>query len=254
MTSNTPSSDNHRPDIVFFDAGNTLLHVYPSIGEVYAEVSSTFGCSVSPGEIEAQLLAVWREHLDEVKASPDGLVTSENREYEMWRMLTYTVHDRLPGLTCDPRPWFETLHETFGEARRFRLFPDVEETLGALGEKGCRIGVISNWDSRLEKILDGLGLSECFDVVVISSLVGYSKPHPRIFEIALERAEVPAEAAVHVGDTLRDDVEGARSVGVRAFHLHRNESLGLSNRDLLASPPTKDDARIGALSELLDRL
>jgi putative hydrolase of the HAD superfamily len=254
MTSNPPSGSNHEPNIVFFDAGNTLLHVYPSIGEVYAEVSKAFGCPISPEEIEAQLLDVWREHLDEIKASPEALVTSENREYEMWRTLTYTVHGRLPGLTCEPRPWFEALHSTFGEARRFRLYPEVEQTLEALDKEGIRMGVISNWDSRLEKILDGVGLSKCFDVVVISSLVGYSKPHPRIFEIALEKAGVPADAAVHVGDTLRDDVEGARSAGIRAFHLHRNESLGLSNQKLLAGRATNNDARISSLSELLGRL
>ena len=254
MTNRSSSSENHHPAIVFFDAGNTLLHVYPSIGEVYAEVSKTFGCTVSPAEIEGQLLSVWKQYLDKVKASPEALVTSEKQEVEMWRMLTYTVHKRLPSLTCDPRPWFESLYETFGEARRFRLFPDVDETLSTLGEKGIRLGLISNWDSRLERILKGIGLSQVFEVVVISSLVGYSKPHPRIFEIALEQAGLQAEDAVHIGDTYRDDVEGARTVGIRAFHLHRTQSFGLSNRKLLASPATNDDARIGSLSEVLNRL
>lgn len=248
------STDSHHPGIVFFDAGNTLLHVDPSIGEVYAEVSRSFGCPVSPAEIEGHLLGVWKQHLDKVKASPEALVTSEEQEYEMWRMLTYTVHERVPSLTCDPRSWFEALYQTFGEARRFRLFPDVEETLGALGEKGIRIGVISNWDSRLERILNGIGLSQVFDVVAISSLVGYSKPHPRIFEIALERAGLPPEEAVHVGDTYRDDVEGARSAGIQAFHLKRNENFGLSKPNLLSSMAPNDDARIGSLSELLSRL
>lgn len=254
MTTSSPLSDNQHPGIVFFDAGNTLLHVHPSIGEVYGEVSRAFGCSISPEEIEKHLLGVWKQYLDEIKSSREALVTSEEREYEMWRTLTFTVHERIPNLTCDPRSWFEALYETFGEARRFRLFPDAEETLGTLGEKGIRLGVISNWDARLERILKGIGLSQVFDVVVISSLVGYSKPHPRIFEIALERAGLPAEEAVHVGDTYRDDVEGARSVGIRAFHLHRFESSGLSNRNLWAPPATDDDARIGSLAEILGRL
>jgi putative hydrolase of the HAD superfamily len=239
------------PRIVFFDAGNTLLHVHPSIGQVYSEVSKEFGCSVSPEELEKGLLEAWGEYLKERRyKTAEGLETSEEHEYEMWRTLTYALHDRVSELTCERRPWFEALHKTFGEPRRFRLFPDVMDTLQALDGMGIRIGIISNWDRRLESILGGMGLGELLDVVVISSLVGYSKPHPRIFEIALEKAELSPEEAVHVGDTFRDDIEGAQSVGIRPVLIKRTEGMGISAKYLLSKRPTSDYPFITSLSEL----
>jgi len=168
----------------------------------------------------------------------------------MWRTLTYALHERFPALTCGRRPWFEALHRTFGEARRFRMFPDVAGTFGALEQMGIRIGVISNWDSRLESILAGIGLGARLDVVVISSLVGYSKPHPRIFEIALERSGMAPEEAVHVGDTFRDDVQGAQAAGIRAVLVRRTGGIGMSSRYLLAGRPSPECTTVGSLTEL----
>jgi putative hydrolase of the HAD superfamily len=167
MTEKQPfESHDGLPRIVFFDAGNTLLHVHPSIGQVYAEVSEAFGCSVSPDELEKGLLEVWVNYLKQQRQNhkPEALLTSEKHEYEMWRTLTYALHERVPGLTCERRPWFEALHRTFGEPRRFRLFLDVAETLRALDGMGIRIGIISNWDRRLESILAGVGLSDLMEV------------------------------------------------------------------------------------------
>jgi putative hydrolase of the HAD superfamily len=130
------------------------------------------------------------------------------------------------------------------------MFPDVAETLRALEEMGIRIGVISNWDSRLESILDGIGLGRRLDVVVISSLVGYSKPHPRIFEIALERSGMGPEEAVHVGDTFRDDVQGAQAAGIRAVLLQRSGSIGMASRYLLVGRPSPDCTTVASLTEL----
>jgi putative hydrolase of the HAD superfamily len=115
---------------------------------------------------------------------------------------------------------------------------------------GTRIGIISNWDSRLESILAGLGLSDLFEVVVISSLVGFSKPHPRIFEIALERVGLRPDEAVHVGDTFRDDVEGARSAGIEPVLVKRTEALGISAKYLLSQTTTPDCPHVTSLSDL----
>ena len=66
-----------------------------------------------------------------------------------------------------------------------------------------------------------LGIRDYFDFAVISGLTGYEKPEPEIFHAALSAAAVPPEEAIHVGDSLRDDVAGAQAVGIRAVHLDR---------------------------------
>jgi putative hydrolase of the HAD superfamily len=69
--------------------------------------------------------------------------------------------------------------------------------------------------------LKGLGLAEVFDTVTISSLAHAAKPSPKIFEVALEQHAVEPGEAMHVGDSVRDDVEGATKAGLAAVLLAR---------------------------------
>jgi putative hydrolase of the HAD superfamily len=67
----------------------------------------------------------------------------------------------------------------------------------------------------------GLGIAEAFDTVTISSLAHAAKPAPKIFQLALEKHAVDPEEALHVGDSVRDDVEGATKAGLHAVLLDR---------------------------------
>jgi putative hydrolase of the HAD superfamily len=241
----------HTPHTIFFDAGNTLLKVQPAVGEIYAEVSERLGCSVPATDFESQLAAVWKEHQRRQKDIPDALITSESKEYEAWRRLAHALHRRIDALTCDRDQWFEEVHREFGRPERFQMFPEVPTTLKTLKEKGIRIGLISNWDSRLEGILDGTGLSELLDLVLISSLVGFSKPHKRIFEIALEKEGLTPDQTVHVGDTYRDDIEGAKGAGIRPILIHRKDGMAILTGSI---PPNLDCEVVESLSELSDLL
>lgn len=86
----------------------------------------------------------------------------------------------------------------------------------------ARVVIVSNnlLEEQQEK-LRHCGLDRYVDVLVVSGEVGVSKPHPRIFEVALERAGVAAGEAVMVGDSWANDVEGARAVGIRAVWFNR---------------------------------
>jgi putative hydrolase of the HAD superfamily len=112
----------------------------------------------------------------------------------------------------------------------------VLETLQA---RGLVMGVLSNWDTRLGPLLEGLGLMPYFRHVVLSAVVGWEKPHPRIFASALELAGVPASQVLHVGDNYQQDVVGARQAGIYAVWLRRRGER------------TADCPVIGSLRELL---
>jgi putative hydrolase of the HAD superfamily len=88
--------------------------------------------------------------------------------------------------------------------------------LTRLRERGLTLGVISNFDYRLIPILEGLGLSQFFDSVTISSEAGYAKPAPEIFQIALARHSVIPAQALHIGDSAHLDVVGATAAGLAA--------------------------------------
>jgi putative hydrolase of the HAD superfamily len=102
------------------------------------------------------------------------------------------------------------------------------------------LGIVSNFDSRLFAVLRGLEIAELFDTVTISSLARAAKPSPKIFELALEKHAVDPDDAIHVGDSLRDDVEGATKAGLRAILLARE-----------GKPPVDGILTIRTLSELV---
>ncbi len=89
----------------------------------------------------------------------------------------------------------------------------------AVRGRGIKVGLISNWDSRLHDTLAELRLTELFDAVIVSADHGCEKPDARIFGIALAQLRVEPSRWLHVGDDLDADIAGARRVGGHALHM-----------------------------------
>ena len=106
-------------------------------------------------------------------------------------------------------------------ALEFAPYPDAAPALRELRTAGSRLVIASNWDCSLPDWLAPLGLLDLVDGVVTSADVGAAKPDPALFRRALELAGVPASEAVHVGDSLDNDVDGARAAGIRPLLLKR---------------------------------
>ncbi|HWP68020.1 MAG TPA: HAD family hydrolase, partial [Rectinemataceae bacterium] len=106
-------------------------------------------------------------------------------------------------------------------------YPHVPGVLERLTSKGKRLGVISNWDPSAKPILSNLDLLDRFEIVVISSEVGVSKPDERIFRIALEQAGIAPERCLYVGDNFYDDAVGASAVGMKSLIVNRFETFGV---------------------------
>ncbi|XP_062191754.1 uncharacterized protein LOC133895452 isoform X2 [Phragmites australis] len=80
-----------------------------------------------------------------------------------------------------------------------------------------KLAVVSNFDTRLRKLLKDLNVSDMFDAIVVSSEVGFEKPAPDIFKIALNKIGVEASNAVHVGDDETADKAGANAIGLECW-------------------------------------
>ena len=106
-------------------------------------------------------------------------------------------------------------------ALEFKPFPDVLAALAALRERGHGMVIVSNWDCSLPDWLAPTGILELVTGVVTSADVGAAKPDAAIFHRALELAGVEGSGAVHVGDSLENDVAGARALGIRAILVQR---------------------------------
>jgi len=216
---------------IFFDAGGTLFRPFPSVGHYYSKVATKYGCAVAEEKIETAFRRVWHDH-DKIGNLKSHL--TEKNEKEFWRKVVSEIFKGL-GTISPFDDFFNELHDLFARPEVWKFFPEAEEVLTALKEKGYTIGLVSNWDSRLVKLCAGLGLDRFLDFKVISVIFGVAKPDPKIFHEALRLAGVKADEAVHIGDSLEDDIRGAYLAGIRSVWLDRSgrhENLAAHEREV----------------------
>jgi len=137
------------------------------------------------------------------------------------------------------------------------LFPDVLPTLDELRRRGYRLAAVTNRGYSGPKFHDEvreLGLASLFETMVISCDVGYVKPHPRIYQYALERMNIDASEAAMVGDSWRADVEGAKTLGITAVWRRppSEEPVEATTDEPEVEGPIAPDYAISEIGELLD--
>jgi len=209
---------------VLFDAGGTLVRAYPSVGHVYAEEAARFGVDVTPDSLSQHFGEAWRR-LRPQDNHESPFRTSEAHERAWWRSLVDAVFEAAGvrdafGDRFDA--FFDSLYDRFETADVWEVFDDVVPTLDAIHAAGIRCAIVSNWDSRLPRLMDALGLADRFEFILTSAEAGHSKPHAAIFEEAVKRLGLSANQVINVGDSVEEDVHGATAAGLRAVHLDRN--------------------------------
>ncbi len=108
-----------------------------------------------------------------------------------------------------------------GAPDELTLLPDAMSALEELRALGLTLGVISNMGLELNGLLERLGIGGYLPVRSTTGSAGVSKPHPRIFQLALTQAGAQPAEAVHIGDSIGADVEGARSAGITPVFVQR---------------------------------
>jgi putative hydrolase of the HAD superfamily len=226
--------------VIFFDAVGTLIEPRVSVGEIYSGVAREFDFEAEPQILQQNFTRSFQ--IQPPLAFPAGTPEQEMAELEegWWRNLVRAVFD---GLGPFPRfeEFFVEVFERFRGREFWNVYDDVAPALTELKRRGLKLGVISNFDSRLYDVLRACSLDHFFDSVHVSTRVGAAKPDPAIFQAALSYHEVEARLAWHVGDSLREDFEGAMAAGVNAVLLDRD------NRFAESAPAP----RITCLSELV---
>ena len=236
-----------RPRVVFFDVGDTLVRVDPSWGAIYTRACAEFELTVAPAAVQEAADA------ESAQGFWDGegpYEASLEASYQRIKRFDERIMARL-GFPDLPDRFYRRLGELFGEAAAWYVFPDVAGALDELASSGIRAAVISNWMWGLPELLHDLDLARHFDHIVVSSRVGYDKPHPAIFGHALELAGAEPGEAIHVGDNPGTDVGGARRAGIAPVLIRRKgdgDSLRQRDADLADVPIIED---LGELITLL---
>ena len=227
---------------VFFDLYGTLAGFEPSRYDIQSTACSNFGINVTPSGILKGY------------AAADSYMAAENTDNplrkrdQIDRDAFFAEYERQVlagcGVEVDIREAFAIWQHVLRIPYSMTRFDDVQFVMDQLKIQGFILGIISNMNTAGSDLAQSLGLGSYLDFSVTSAEVGMEKPHPPIFLTALELAGVAPYEAVHVGDQLRSDVEGARGVGITPVLIDRDGN----HRDFEACP------RIDSLSELIDLL
>ncbi|MDQ3619232.1 MAG: HAD-IA family hydrolase [Actinomycetota bacterium] len=206
-------------EVVFLDAGETILHPHPSFPELFAVVSERCG---RPLDVEAirEVQERLAPHLVDL-ADETGVKDPSLSAEASWAFWSYLYRRLLAELGVEDEALVQELYAAFSSSASYALFDDALPAMRELQRAGYRLGLISNFEQWLEEMLVELEVGHLFDVSVISGLEGVEKPDPAIYRLALERAGVGPENAVHVGDSPGMDMEPAASVGIGGILLDR---------------------------------
>jgi putative hydrolase of the HAD superfamily len=222
---------------LLIDGLGTLVSLAPPAPALRHELAARCAIDVSEqdaGRALAAEIGFYRAHMG-LGRDLDSLAALRRRCAEVMR-------EALPPSASLAAADLETLTQALLGALRFDAYPDARPALIRARRAGARIVVVSNWDVSLADVLERVGLAPLIDAVVTSAAVGAAKPSPAIFAHALALAGVTAQDALHVGDSLDEDVRGAAGCGIPVV---------LLRRDAPATAATPDGvATVGGLAEL----
>ena len=211
---------------VLFDAHGVLIEAAEPVGETYARILARYGVTLPAWRIQDGL----RRTLQQAPAIPSGQETSlDMAELErLWwkervRETLQSVDSTL--LLQEFSALFESLFDHFAEAKSWSLCPSARETLQRLRQNRYKTGVVSNFDHRLIRILEGLGIAELLDITAIPSLSGFAKPDPRAFRHALNALDVSADETLFVGHDPALDEAAARAAGLFPLSVEGKQNL-----------------------------
>ena len=197
---------------VLLDALGTLVELPDPAGALMEELAAR-GVEIRSAEARWAIgaeIAYYRAHLHHAR-NGEGLADLRARCTEVLRSALPAHAREVPDLGG-----------ALLAALRFRPYPEVPGVLAAWRDRGLKLVVVSNWDVSLHEVLARTGLAPLLDGAIDSASFGAAKPDPSIFAAGLELAGVDAGEAMHVGDDVEADVDGARAAGIEPVLIARD--------------------------------
>jgi HAD superfamily hydrolase (TIGR01549 family) len=197
---------------VLFDVDFTLFRPGPELGpEGYRRVGERHGLMLDPDRYAGARIA----SIEKLSRKRE-LVHDE----EVWIAFTEQIVRGMGGDADGARECATDMVREWERHENFALYEDALPVIEALRRHDLKIGLVTNGQRDLEEFVVHHGLD--VDAMVGSRAHGRIKPHPSIFAAALQALGVTADETAMVGDSYEDDIEGARSLGIRAILLDRD--------------------------------
>ncbi|XP_015928915.1 rhythmically expressed gene 2 protein [Parasteatoda tepidariorum] len=206
-----------------FDITNTLLKFQLPVGEQYAKIGRIYGVERDPKLLTAAFLHNWKVmNSDHPNYGRSTGLTSQFWWKEMVRRVFYAencqiTHEQLDSISGH-------LYEIYKTETCWKVLPGAAKLLENLNKSDAILGVISNFDERLECVLSSTGLKSYFSFILASYVVQTAKPEKKIFDMALDQIPgVESSDAIHVGDNVKLDYLAAKAAGWNALLITNSE-------------------------------
>jgi putative hydrolase of the HAD superfamily len=201
---------------VVFDAGGTLVRTARPVGEIYAEVGRRHGREWDAVALQKS----FKEAFKKMRGNRVGPVPSDGDDRDWWReVVRQTLGDESGSIAFED--YFGELYPLFERPDLWHVFPDVVPVLDRLKREGCRLVVLSNWDSRLRTMLARLELAPYFENLFISTECGFEKPDAAFYRLAQKALGISPGEILMVGDDPENDVAAPRRQGWQALLIER---------------------------------
>ncbi|WP_417847396.1 HAD-IA family hydrolase [Thalassoglobus sp.] len=218
MSENSP---NVKYKCVAFDAVGTLIHATPSVVEAYWSVGQKYGSELSRDVVKKRFGKIF-------SSRQLSLQTDEQSEYEFWKAVVKDVLGPVP----DSDECFNELYNHFGKPEAWRVDSEAEETIQALIELGIDVAIASNFDKRLNSVMDGHAALKGISYRVISSEIGWRKPSRQFYKLLSEKVHCHSHQMLMIGDDFKNDVAAARNAGLDAIQLVANNETTDSHQQI----------------------
>jgi|SRR5579883_296812 2-haloacid dehalogenase len=162
--------------------------VFDAYGTLFDFSAVAEECRAALGERAGAFIAAWRGK----QLQTSWLLAAQGRHRDFWTVTGDALDHALAAFEIDSAELRERLM-----ARYLTLpaFPDAPAALRELKQRGQRLAILSNGTpAMLESLVKAAGLGELFEAVLSVEEVGAFKPHPKVYQLALDRLRLPAEA------------------------------------------------------------
>lgn len=208
---------------IAFDAAGTLFEPAEPVSEIYAGFFSKHGFDIPP--------TIWRPAFRTAFLTAPDPIFPENTQGEIiekdWWLQLVMAATKAIGIKPNSDAFtsaFEEIFAYYATGASWALFPETQAVLHSLKSKGISLAITSNFDSRIHRVVEELGIAQYFDLILTSADAHARKPSPNIIYKLFDLARASPEKTCLTGDSLIHDKGAAEAANIPFYHINRPTS------------------------------